>query len=221
MPIDKVRHCTSHTPSMQTFVSVLEQGVPSLTLLDMAKKKSKSSAMQYSLQMSSSAQRTHRKTTVFKETCCLKWRGVHALQGFSSRQVERRSICSDAAPICCGKEIWAGKHTHTQRHSEQSCCFSMSGRGSQAEGNQTQNHQKRTQMIRNDDSSAGLFSPAAVTAPHQSQQHRLTVCTVSVGLKWKRQELTKKAPLGVLAGLQVYFVFQISYRRQVTTAVFD
>lgn len=68
---------------------------------------------------------------------------------------------------------------------------------------------------------AGLFSPAAVTAPHQSQQHSVSVCTVSVGLKWKRQELTKKAPLGVLAGLQVYFVFQISYRRQVTTAVFD
>lgn len=66
---------------------------------------------------------------------------------------------------------------------------------------------------------AGLCSPAVVAAPHQSQQH--TVCTVSVGLEWKRQELTKKAPLGVLAGLQVYFVFQISYRRQVTTAVFD
>lgn len=97
----------------------------------------------------------------------------------------------------------------------------MSGRGSQVEESQTENDQKRTQMIRTDDSYAGLFSPAAVTAPHQSQQHRFTVCTVSVGLKWKRQELTKKAPLGVLVGLQVYFVFQISYRRQVTTAVFD
>lgn len=60
---------------MQTFVSVLEQGVPSLTLLDMAKKKSKSSAMQYSLQISSSAQRTYTNTTIFRETCCLECRG--------------------------------------------------------------------------------------------------------------------------------------------------
>lgn len=48
------RRHTSHTPSIQTSPSWSEQEVPSLTLLDMAKKKSKSSAMQYSLQMSSS-----------------------------------------------------------------------------------------------------------------------------------------------------------------------
>lgn len=69
---DKIKHCTSHTPSMQTFLPLLEQGVPSLTLLDMAKKKSKSSAMQYSLQMSSSGQRIYKNTTIFKETCSLK-----------------------------------------------------------------------------------------------------------------------------------------------------
>lgn len=71
LSIDKGRRRTSHTPSMQTFTSVLEQGVPSLTLLDMAKKKSKSSAMQYSLQMSSAAQRT-RKHAFCKETCRLE-----------------------------------------------------------------------------------------------------------------------------------------------------
>lgn len=37
---------TSHIPSMQTSPLWSEQEVPSLTLLDMAKKKSKSSAMQ-------------------------------------------------------------------------------------------------------------------------------------------------------------------------------
>lgn len=55
--VNQFRQCTSHTPSMQTSPLWSEQEVPSLTLLDMAKKKSKSSAMQYSLQMSSSAQR--------------------------------------------------------------------------------------------------------------------------------------------------------------------
>lgn len=50
-----LNHVTSHTPSMQTPSLWSEQEVPSFTLLDIAKKKSKSSAMQYSLQMSSSA----------------------------------------------------------------------------------------------------------------------------------------------------------------------
>lgn len=81
------KHCTSHTPSMQTFLSLLEQGVPSLTLLDMAKKKSKSSAMQYSLQMSSAAQRTYRNTSILQETCCLKWRGL-TFSGSSSWATE-------------------------------------------------------------------------------------------------------------------------------------
>lgn len=40
-------------------------------------------------------------------------------------------------------------------------------------------------------------------------------------LKWKRWELTMNAPMGIHVGLQVYFVLQISYHRQVSTAVFD
>lgn len=65
-----------------------------------------------------------------------------------------------------------------------------------------------------------------IVAFERFQQHfvndRVTACSsVSAELEWKRQELAKKAPLGVLVGLRVYFVFQISYRRQVTTAVFD
>ena len=45
---------TSQIPSMQTSFLFGEQGVPSFTLLDMAKKNSKFSALQYSLHRSSS-----------------------------------------------------------------------------------------------------------------------------------------------------------------------
>lgn len=47
---------TSQIPSMQTSFLFGEQGVPSFTLLDMAKKNSKFSALQYSLHRSSSKQ---------------------------------------------------------------------------------------------------------------------------------------------------------------------
>lgn len=40
-------------------------------------------------------------------------------------------------------------------------------------------------------------------------------------LNWRRQELTMNAPGGIHVGLQVYFAVQISYHRQVSTAVFD
>lgn len=87
---------------MQTFLSLLEQGVPSLTLLDMAKKKSKSSAMQYSLQMSSAAQRTYRNTSILSGDLLPQMKGVDICRvlvmsdGRRDCQVEECSLCSDA-----------------------------------------------------------------------------------------------------------------------------
>lgn len=61
---------------MQTSPSWSEQEVPSLTLLDMAKKKSKSSAMQYSLQMSSSKHMGKQARTRRRRHCYKRRRGA-------------------------------------------------------------------------------------------------------------------------------------------------
>lgn len=221
LPTDGMKRCTSHTPSMQTFLSLLEQDVPSLTLLDMAKKKSKSSAMQYSLQMSSSAEDIKRHKHVLRqETCCLKWKGVDICKsclrhdGWRGCQVEKCSVCSDA-----GKP----REFRTQASEmqwEQSCCSSMAGKARCDPGKWTKASRisriqcKRLEMrILPSECLHLLQLLGAAAGLHQFQSEcRGTVCTVPVGPKWKRQELTKKAPTGVLWVCR----FILSFRSAIT-----